>query len=149
MIKSVHLPWKPLPAPCQGEEAVTDRVCEELSFHRLFLLSALSQNDMQFIPGVFYKPFSLILRCKSLQAMAGLNVSQAFRTARRARQTRRQEDGEQCGRLYKDRVGGKATIWERKLERRGEGDSWVRECGPRKVDSERLGGRDTGRRAGG
>lgn len=31
---------------------------------------------MQFIPGVFYKPFSLILRCKSPQAMAWLSVSQ-------------------------------------------------------------------------
>lgn len=41
-----------------------------------FLLSALSQDDMQFIPGVFYKPFSLILRCKSPQAMARLSVSQ-------------------------------------------------------------------------
>lgn len=35
-----------------------------------------SQDDMQFIPGVFCKPFSLILRCKSPQAMARLSVSQ-------------------------------------------------------------------------
>lgn len=58
MIKSVHLA-----APCQGEEAVTDRVCKEVSFqhrppsppHPLLCLSAPSQSDMQFIPGVLCK----------------------------------------------------------------------------------------------
>lgn len=84
---------KALPALCQGEEAVTDRVCEELSFHRLSSVYS-SQDDMQFIPGVFYKPFSLILRCKSPQAMARLSVSQpleqhSIQTDRRTQTGRR------------------------------------------------------------
>lgn len=49
-----------------------------------FLLSALSPNDMQFIPGVFYKPFSLIRRCKSPSGSGRAQHITAFRTARQA-----------------------------------------------------------------
>lgn len=108
MIKSVHLPWK----PCQRRVRVRKRSqtgCVKNSPFTAFLLSVLSQNDMQFIPGVFCKPFSLILRCKSPQAMARLSVSQPLEQqgTQTDWRTHRQEDREQCGRLYKDRVGGR------------------------------------------
>lgn len=68
MIKSVHLP-----APCQGEEAVTDRVCRELSFQRLppsllplssvcLLLLRVTCNSYLVFS---VKPFSLMPRRKS------------------------------------------------------------------------------------
>lgn len=39
---------------------------------------------MQFIPGVFYKPFSLILRCKSPLGNGQAQCITAFRAARQA-----------------------------------------------------------------
>lgn len=116
-----------------------------------FLLSALSQDDMQFIPGVFYKPFSLIPRCKSPQAMARLSVSQPLEQhgTQKDRRTHRQEDREQCRQLCKDRVGGRLLSGKESWFAQKEEDSSVRA----RPDSERLGGRrsgmDTGRRAGG
>lgn len=75
MIKSVHLHWK----PCQHRVRVRKRSqtgCVKNYPFTAFLMSALSQNDMQFIPGIFFKPFSLIPRCKSPPALARLSVSQ-------------------------------------------------------------------------
>lgn len=83
MIKSVHLPQK----PCQHLVRVRKRSqtgCVKNSPFTVFLLSALSQNDMQFIPGEFYKPFSLILRCKSPLGNGRAQCITAFRAARQA-----------------------------------------------------------------
>lgn len=107
---------------------------------------------MQFIPGVFYKPFSLIMRCKSPQAMARLNVSQPLEQqgTQTGRRTHRQEDREQCRQLCKDRVGG--CYLGKKVGVQKEEDSSVRVRSP-KEDRQRLGGRragrDMGMRAGG
>lgn len=84
MIKSVHLP-----APCQGEEAVTDRVCRELSFQRLPPLSPLLSSVCLLLLRVTcnsylvfsVKPFSLMPRRKS---PPGNGWAQGIRGARRA-----------------------------------------------------------------
>lgn len=84
MIKSVHLPQK----PCQHLVRVRKRSqtgCVKNSPFTVFLLSARSQNDMQFIPGEFYKPFSLIPRCKSPPGNGQAQCIAVFRAARQAR----------------------------------------------------------------
>lgn len=83
LIKRVHSPRK----PCERRARVRKRSqtgCVKNSPFTAFLLSALSPNDMQFIPGVFYKPFSLIRRCKSPSGGGRAQCITAFRTARRA-----------------------------------------------------------------
>lgn len=83
---------------------------------------------MQFIPGVFYKPCSLILRCKSPQALAGLSVSQPLEqhSIQTGRHTDRktENNASNCVRIE---CGRQATIWKRKLELKEE-DSLERGC---------------------
>lgn len=87
---------------------------------------------MQLIPGVFYKPCSVIPRCKSPQALAWLGVSQPLEqhSIQTDRRTHRQEDGEQWGQLCKDREWEVDCYLEKKVGAQKEEDS-----------SERVGGR--------
>lgn len=82
--------------------------------------------------------------------MARLNVSQPLEQqgTQTGRQTYRQEEREQCRRLYKDRVGGRLLSGKESCSTE-RGRQFGKSVRSTKADSERLGGRDMGRRAGG